>query len=1088
MYIKELRVDGYGALQDLAIELAGERAGGRTPNLTVIYGLNEAGKSTLLRFVRSMLYGFPTRKDPVERGEPVLGGRHGGSLLVADKSGRQWRIERHAERSGELRVRDETGVERIIGQPEWERLMLGGVSERLFRQLFAVSLNELHELRSLQGEELGNYLYHAGLAGGSAITAARRKLGSELDKLYRPKGSTQEMNRLLGRMKEIETSIRQSRDDVQYYRETTDELSRVEDQLLRIEKAFPELRIRAAKLQGAYELREWWLKREVLLAEDSELRSGLVDPDAPLLQEETAIAWAELKAATTAGELKLSELRESLASLRMQREKLAWDEKWVAALPELQRLESIREGIAAKRDERSELEAERRMMDEAVRNALSGISAEWGESELLAFGGLTAEKEQVRRLNQTWEEAERATGALQAELRKLDRQIEVLLAEERALVSDMQSGSIGREAGVSLDYVGSDGIFVPRTKPALFEAWHQADDARREYELARANTAKPARDRLSRSDTNRKEPAKGVYAVSGLIAAAAVALTILLSQGDNVPSAAYLLSASLLLLSVCLAVYGWRRQNRPPVRGDETEPSNETYAHTRKAQAQLTERLGRLLTHPETATASLLEDPRADNQSLDERGLQETEVEAWRRLRSAVYEQVERLEEIDRGRSKGQELQSRIQELIKEKDLIELDAKEQRERIHELRENWQQWLRDRKLPAFLMPDVLPELMGATERGQVALRQRQRITERLNVVDGAIREFEQAVAPFAEAFAPPPGMRSDPMLAVQWLHREADEQLKTMDEAQNIDRLIEMAERSIEEVAEDRSRVERGIAELLRTAGVISGAEFEQRIRIDERCSSLRKEAREIQLRLESGRDFGAQAELYELLGKHDEASLAALLEQSQEALAAEEALRSELLDKRGRLAQELDRLRKEAEAEDKRHKLSDLQAQLERVVERYAIVSLADRLIVRTKAVYEEEKQPEVLRQASRYFRQMTGGKYERIVAPGDSKSLFAETKDRRTVDSVFLSRGTQEQLYLAMRFALCGAASPEQPLPLLLDDLFVHFDESRLKLTLPVLENLAESRQVILFTCHGHAARTLTEGIPDSRMVTLGG
>jgi len=1080
MYIKELRVDGYGALQDLALELANERAGGSTQNLTVIYGLNEAGKSTLLRFVRSMLYGFPTRKDPVERGEPVFGGRHGGSLLVADKSGRNWRIERHSERGGELRIRDETGAERVIGQPEWERLMLGGVSERLFRQLFAVSLNELHELRSLQGEELGNYLYHAGLAGGSAITEARRKLGSELDRLYRPKGSTQEMNRLLGRMKEIEASIRQSRDDVQYYRDMAEELSRVEDQLLRIEKSLPELRKRAAKLQGAYELREWWLKREVLLAEDADLRSGLADPGAPLLPEETAIAWAEFKMAATAAELKLTESRESLASLRAEREKLTWDEKWVNAFPELQRLESIREGIAAKRDERSELEAERRMMDEAVRTALSGISAEWGEAELFAFGGLTAEKEQVRRLNQAWEEAERTAGALQAELRKLDRQIEVLQAEERSLGSDMHIGSA--------EYAGSDVMFVPRTKPGLFEAWHQAEDARREYELARFDAAKPARDRLSRSESNRKVPAKGVYAISGLVAAAAIALSILLSQGDNVPLAAYLLSASLLLLSACLAVYGWRRQKRLPVPGDESESSEETRNRAFKAQAELTERLGRLLLHPETAAARQREEPLADIQALDVRGLQDTDAEAWRQLRGAVYEQLERLEEIDRGRSKGQELRSRIQELQKEKELIELDAKEQRERIHELRESWQRWLRDRKLPAFLMPDGLPELLGATERGQTALRQRQRISERLNVLDTAIREFEQAVAPLAEACPPPSGLRSDPMLAVQWLYREAGEQLKTMGEAEKIDRLIVMAERTIEEAAEERSRIERGIAELLRTAGVVSGAELEKRLRIDERCSSLRKEAREIQLRLESGRDSGAQAELYKLLREHDEASLAALLEGSQEALAAEEARRAELLDKRGRLAQELDRLRKEAEVEDKRHKLSELQAQLERLVDRYAIVSLADRLIVRTKAVYEEEKQPEVLRQASQYFRQMTGGKYERIVAPGESKSLFAETKDRRLVDSIYLSRGTQEQLYLAMRFALCGAASPEQPLPLLLDDLFVHFDENRLRLTLPVLENLAESRQVILFTCHGHAARTLAEGMPDSRIVTLGG
>ncbi|KIL36960.1 hypothetical protein SD71_04420 [Cohnella kolymensis] len=157
MFIRELQVDGYGALHGVKLSF-------ETP-VTIIYGRNEAGKSTLLRFVRSMLYGFPTRKDPVERGEPVAGGRHGGRMILSVSPEAEWVLERYAERGSGLIVRDESGSDRPMPQQEWERLALGGVSERLFRQLFAVTLDELHEIRSLQGEEIGNYLYHAGMAG-----------------------------------------------------------------------------------------------------------------------------------------------------------------------------------------------------------------------------------------------------------------------------------------------------------------------------------------------------------------------------------------------------------------------------------------------------------------------------------------------------------------------------------------------------------------------------------------------------------------------------------------------------------------------------------------------------------------------------------------------------------------------------------------------------------------------------------------------------------------------------------------------------------------------------------------------------------
>ena len=211
MFIRELHVDGYGALQGARLTL--------DHSVTILYGPNESGKSTLLRFIRAMLYGFPSRKEPVERGEPVRGGRHGGRLLFVQGDGREWLVERYAERGSSVNLRDSSGLERQLSQAEWERLALGGVTEKLFRQLFAVSLDELHQLRSLQGEEVGNYLYHAGLAGGAALTAARRRVGAEMDRLYRPKGVTQEINKLMAAIKDAEAAIRQSRDQIQLFNE-----------------------------------------------------------------------------------------------------------------------------------------------------------------------------------------------------------------------------------------------------------------------------------------------------------------------------------------------------------------------------------------------------------------------------------------------------------------------------------------------------------------------------------------------------------------------------------------------------------------------------------------------------------------------------------------------------------------------------------------------------------------------------------------------------------------------------------------------------------------------------------------------------
>ncbi|KIL38254.1 hypothetical protein SD70_27665 [Gordoniibacillus kamchatkensis] len=79
MRLTRIQVDGFGALRDASFELEG--------TLTVVYGRNEAGKSTLMNFVRYVLFGFPSRASGAPRYEPAGAGLHGGALGVVDGAG-----------------------------------------------------------------------------------------------------------------------------------------------------------------------------------------------------------------------------------------------------------------------------------------------------------------------------------------------------------------------------------------------------------------------------------------------------------------------------------------------------------------------------------------------------------------------------------------------------------------------------------------------------------------------------------------------------------------------------------------------------------------------------------------------------------------------------------------------------------------------------------------------------------------------------------------------------------------------------------------------------------------------------------------
>jgi uncharacterized protein YhaN len=98
----------------------------------------------------------------------------------------------------------------------------------------------------------------------------------------------------------------------------------------------------------------------------------------------------------------------------------------------------------------------------------------------------------------------------------------------------------------------------------------------------------------------------------------------------------------------------------------------------------------------------------------------------------------------------------------------------------------------------------------------------------------------------------------------------------------------------------------------------------------------------------------------------------------------------------------------------------------------------------------------------------MTGGKYETLISPLGSDDLRVRDTDEndRGVDD--LSRGTREQLYLAMRLGLIEQYERNaEPLPVIMDDILVNFDDDRGPLAIKALAGFATDRQVIVMTCH---------------------
>lgn len=108
----------------------------------------------------------------------------------------------------------------------------------------------------------------------------------------------------------------------------------------------------------------------------------------------------------------------------------------------------------------------------------------------------------------------------------------------------------------------------------------------------------------------------------------------------------------------------------------------------------------------------------------------------------------------------------------------------------------------------------------------------------------------------------------------------------------------------------------------------------------------------------------------------------------------------------------------------------------------------------------------------SAYFAEITDKKYERVRLSREDFSLrvFSPEKgDWINPDTEELSAGARDQLYLAARLALVDVVAGANPLPLILDDPLVHFDQFRRENTRSLLREVSKSHQVILLSCHDY-------------------
>src|SRR5262245_31494279 len=195
MRIDRLDLIAFGPFTDAVLDLSGGSEG-----LHLVYGPNEAGKSSALRAIHRFFGGFPhqTADDFVHNYKQL---KVGMVLRAGDGSAHE--LVRRKGTKNDLLGPDG----RAFDDPDARlALVLGGVAPREFLRKFVIDHDELvaggRDVVDGRGD-LGQVLFSAG-SGLAGLGAVRKALDEEAERLYKPRGTNPTINAALNALKEAQ--------------------------------------------------------------------------------------------------------------------------------------------------------------------------------------------------------------------------------------------------------------------------------------------------------------------------------------------------------------------------------------------------------------------------------------------------------------------------------------------------------------------------------------------------------------------------------------------------------------------------------------------------------------------------------------------------------------------------------------------------------------------------------------------------------------------------------------------------------------------------------------------------------------------
>lgn len=1043
MKLKSLYINGFGKFHDWRLEEI-------HPHMMILLGPNEAGKSTLMNFIKRILFGFPIKRPNTNLYPPLDGGKHGGSLTFVKSDG-VYTIERYADEKNALKMIYPDGSLHQISNPQ---LLVGSVTEEVFRNIFAFGLDELQNFESLNNESIKDQLYSAGKGlGHLSLRDFQRSLDKKTGELYKDKGSQPEINKLFRTITEISRKLHEIESESDRYKTLQNELETINHNIENKEEERKQDKQKELHIKSLIEAWNDFRQIQEIKEQLSEIPCVAQFPENGIVLMEKELEKQEsLEASIRYKQEQVEKIKRIMNGLTIQDSLLENQ----ALITELQKRQ---EQVAQALDDLPLIRTQKEKETEALNHMLKEIGRHWHAENFEQIDNTLPNKEKVRHFQTQFESMQQAKLEKEQTGELLDKELGTLIRDKadnetllHSILPDFESLEKVKEHRQDLSY--------------LEELLSIYEEKKKEY------TALLEKEALQKQINSMNKPANTLhfpmqfflYSLFGLIMGGCLYSIFT----KNTVLAWFLGGIYLPILWLFLS---FRRQ-RNLIRDEQEADAGEAYVTSR------VNALKEELTGLENSIGTLF------RQVGFETVPSKTALIARREMIQDNLMKWNKRQEIE---TRQRRLQVRIEELENEKRCVEEEIVRLDETSQAHTEAWTVFLTQNQLDPVLTPGSVLGVFNILDTAREKKKNIHGLETRIQAMDETVQRFQDKMKQLLSTIGQEEDI-GDWLPALERITTALQETTKNETEMRAKQAEEKALQEDLEMLQRDLEKGRDNLRALFKQGDASNEQDFRTNGEAYHRRNSLQQEM--VQCNHHIKRISGEGASYDSFIVELQSSSYETLIRQQddlEEALKSYDEIISGLREQKGRITKEIEQIEKKEESSALRLEKSVCIEKANILAREWATLVLAKSIMKKAIEEYEREKQPNVIKEAQHYFSLMTLGAYPSIYSPLNENVLYVENCDQIRKDIKDLSKGTAEQLYLSLRFGFIQEfTKTNEPLPIMMDDILVNFDPKRFDACCEALQSLSAEHQVLYFTCHPDSAEKMNRFLPRSTILPL--